>query len=455
MTERAVRRISVVLCLATGTIAGWAAVSAVPLAVGLLGALVLLTAPASLLMAAAVIMGHGFTIPSLQAGLVGPLLATDILLLVWLTRTVLRKHHDAATPFARANLLLVGFLGWALLATIYVGGTVTPLLRIAVYAAVFMALSRYGVNKRHIYFMVLLYALVNITGGLVQGQTRLVGLDIGDPAQLGAVILAALVPILAGDMKFRGQWLVVVALFGGIWMTQTRGIWFATIVVLAVWAQRRLSAGKVVALIMVLAVVGFQVVGRVTEALGLNPASRDYRAESIEEGIRSGLAQPIFGSGWATVDLVDAQGRPMVSDEFVVPYNLLINVFTSVGTLGVVLLLLWLVALLRLLTPSRGAPLLFVTAFLALSVTEMTLYAGSTLTVLFFIYAGIGVNDELMRRRTDVAESVVLELRGVAVRTDQSVPPRGVSHRTLASTTPAALFNVAVTLVPSLVPSMK
>ena len=219
---------------------------------------------------------------------------------------------------------------------------------------------------------------------------------------------------------------MVAGLFGGISLTQTRGIWFATAVMLAVWVQRRLSVGKVLAIIVIGAVLGLQVVDRVTETLGLNPSSRDYRAESIEAGIRSGLAHPVLGSGWAAVDRVDAQGRQIASDAIVLPYNLLINVFTSVGTLGVVLLLLWLVALLRLLTPGRGAPLLFVTAFLALSVSEMTLYAGSTLTVLFFVYAGIGVNDELARRRSRRAE--VIELVPPAAGTGRQ-PGLGVPAR--------------------------
>lgn len=355
--------------------------------------------PPAVLLAAAVVTVHGLGTATLTAPVVGPLLASDVLLLVYLGRALALPRLRDAAPNRLVGPSLVLFLAWSLLATTLAGASVTPLLRIAVYGAVFLALSRRGTERRVVYGVMVGYALVNVAGGVFQGQSRLLGLDVGDPAQTGALLLAALCPVLTHELRFPGRWVVAAALLGGIFLTQTRGVWFATLVVLAVWALPRLSLARLVAVFLTLGVLGLRTVDWVTERFGLNEASIDYRAHSIGNGIRDGLANPLFGSGWGNVSSM-AHLRAHLSNapEEVRPYNLFVSVFAFVGAPGLLLLTLALGGLLRVLISRQGAPLLFTVAVLAISLTEMTLYAGSMTTLLFFVYAGMGLGSAADRR---------------------------------------------------------
>ncbi|TDC24899.1 O-antigen ligase domain-containing protein [Streptomyces sp. 8K308] len=374
--------------------AGWQ----VALLVGAVAVVAALLPPPGVLLAAAVVMVHGLGSAALTAPVMGPLLASDLLLLVYLVRVPAPPRQEgrgAARRLVGPSLAL--FLGWSVLATAIAGASVTPLLRIAVYAAVFLALSRRGTSERRVvYGVVLCYALVNLAGGVLQGQTRLVGLDIGDPAQTGALLLAALCPLLSGELRFTGRWVVAAALLGGIFLTQTRGVWFAAAVMLLVWRMPRLSPVQLVTLLLGMAVLGFKIVDSVSQRFGLNGDSVGYRVHSIVNGIRDGLANPVFGSGWGEISSMEYL-RQHLSDlpEEVRPYNLFVSVFTFTGVPGLLLLTLFLAALLGpLLAARRGAPLLFTVAVLTMSLSEMTFFAGSMLTLLFFVYAGLGLGRE-------------------------------------------------------------
>ncbi|MET9567678.1 O-antigen ligase family protein [Streptomyces virginiae] len=347
--------------------------------------------PPELLLTGAVVLGHGFGIAAMQVPVAGPLLISDVLLLVYLLRVVAERGTSAERN-GSVNLWLALFLGWSFLATLYAGLTVTPLLRIAAYCAVFVLLSHRWVDRRLVYYGVLCYALANLVGGVLLGQPRLLGVDIGDPSQTGALLLAAQCPLLTSELRFRGRWFVGAVLFCGIFLTQTRGVWFATVVVLVVWAQKKLSAVRIAAILVGLGLAGLQMVGLVTQWLGLNSFSEVLRTQSVVNGIRSGLENPVFGSGWGHVSSMDHfQVTGWNPIRHVMPYNLFVNVFASVGLPALLALALFLGALLRRLACRRDAPLLFTVAVLAMSLTEMTLYAGSTLTLIFFVYAGMGL----------------------------------------------------------------
>jgi hypothetical protein len=355
--------------------------------------------PPAVLLTAAVVTVHGLGTAALAAPVAGPLLASDVLLLVYLVRALALPRPVNTAPHRLIGPCLVLFLAWSVLATALAGASVTPLLRIAVYGAVFLALSRHGTDRRVVYGVMLGYAMVNLVGGMLQGQTRLVGLDVGDPAQTGALLLAALCPLLTRELRFTGSRVVAAALLGGIFLTQTRGVWFAAIVVLAVWALPRVSLARLVAVFLALGVLGLRTVDWVTDHFGLNGTSIDFRVHSIGNGIRDGLANPLFGSGWGNVSSM-SHLRAHIADapEEVRPYNLFVSVFAFVGVPGLLLLTLALGGLLHALIARKDAPLLFTVAVLAMSLTEMTLYAGSMLTLLFFVYAGMGLGPAEARR---------------------------------------------------------
>ncbi|MDQ1048318.1 O-antigen ligase family protein [Streptomyces sp. V4I2] len=361
-------------------------------AVAVLAALVL---SPTLLLAGAVVAGHGLGIAALQEPLAGPLVISDLLLLAHLLASFAKQRIEKAALFAPVCRWLGLFLAWSFLATASAGAPITPLLRISVYAAVFVLLSNHPIDRTLMYGAVLCYALVNLVGGVLLGQSRLIGLDIGDPAQMGALLLAALCPLLTTELRFTGRWVVGAMLLGGIFLTQTRSVWFATTVVLVVWAQRKVSLVRIGAILLVLALLGLGTVDLVTRWFGLNPFSGDLRTLSMINGIHAGMQEPLFGAGWGRISFVDWAGASVPpSPDPVMPYNLLVGVFASVGLPAALLLLLFLGELLRRLAPQRGTPLLFTVGVLAMSLTEMTFYAGSMLTVLFFVYAGMGLGRE-------------------------------------------------------------
>lgn len=347
--------------------------------------------PSALVLVGAVVLGHGLGIAALQAPLVGPLLITDVLLLLHLLRGLTLRRAGGERNW-RVGACLALFLTWSFVCTLLAGTPVSPLLRIAVYGAVFLLLSSRETDRRLVYVGVLCYALVNLVGGVLGGQARLVGVFIHDPFQTGVLLLAALCPLLTSELRFRGRRVVGAMLLGGILLTQTRSVWFATIVVLVVWTQRKISVPRLVLILAGLTLVGLKTVDLVTEWLGLNGFSAVLRHRSVVNGIRAGLENPFLGSGWSRVSTMEhfqMSGWDVARQ--VMPYNLFVNVFTSVGLPALLALMLFLGGLLRRLARRRDAPLLFTVAVLAMSFTEMTLYAGSMQTLLFFVYAGMGL----------------------------------------------------------------
>ncbi|MEV4330802.1 O-antigen ligase family protein [Streptomyces sp. NPDC049597] len=364
-----------------------------PVAVTAVITLSALFLPPEVLLAAALVTGSGLGFTALQSPLVGPLLLRDLLVLACLGCLLQRREGDVTLDRTLAVWLAL-FVGWSLLATLHAGTSATPLLRIAVYGAVFLLVARHRTHRKPVYVVVTCYALVSVVGGVIQGQTRLVGLDIGDPAQTGGLLLAALCPLLTAELRTPWRWLVGAVLLGGICLTMTRSVWFATVVVLVVWAWKKVTVPRLLVVFTALALVGLQTVSWVTSVFGLNSTSADYRWQTIEAGLRRGIESPLFGSGWGYASSSIDQAVPSYlyqAVDHVLPYNLFVCVFASVGVPGVLLLALFLCRLLRCLVARRGAPLLFTVAVLAMSLTEMTLYAGSTLTLLFFAYAGMGL----------------------------------------------------------------
>ncbi|MFK4106524.1 O-antigen ligase family protein [Streptomyces sp. NPDC019531] len=344
------------------------------------------------MLAGAVVLGHGLGMAGLQAPVAGLLLISDVLLLTYLLWSLAQRPTGKAAPTGLVGLFLVVFLAWSFLATTHAGASVTPLLRITVYGAVFLILARRGADRRLLYGIVLCYALVNVVGGVWQGQTRLIGLDVGDPGQLGALLVAALCPLLTAELRFAGRWIIGAVLLYGIYLTQTRSVWFATIVVLVIWAQKKLSLYKVIVILLLLAALGLMAVDWVTQEFGLNEYSTYLRTQSIVNGIHNGLEHPLLGSGWGQVASM-SHFQPLTSEAVdpVYPYNLFIGVLTFAGAPGVLMLVMFFGGLLRHLVSRRQAALLVTLDFLAHSVAEMSLYAGSMQTLLFFIYAGMGL----------------------------------------------------------------
>lgn len=352
--------------------------------------LVGLSLPPTLLLVAAI----GFGGSAVATTVAGPLTISDVLLILFVARSFVGPGGARGLRLGLTERWLVGFLAWGLFATWITGESVSPLLRIVLYAAVALRVRDTRIDVRFLFVGVLAMALWNQVTGVAEGQARLIGTLIGDPAQTGGVLLAALLPVVLGGgprypLPLRGVLALVLLL--GVWQTQTRGIWFALLLTAGVAVVVRRGGGRARVLLVgaVITAAGFLTVDALTSRLGLNAESGDFRIENITNGIRSGLARPVFGSGWANAIVVDPLGNVRPNATAVVPYNLFINVFAGLGIIGLVLLLGFVWTLLGRVLDRRDAPAYFVVAFLALSLTEMTLYAGSLLTLIFFVYLGL------------------------------------------------------------------
>jgi hypothetical protein len=131
--------------------------------------------------------------------------------------------------------------------------------------------------------------------------------------------------------------------------------------------------------ILLVAVVGALVAQPITQILGLNPDSLTLRVVSIQSGYRLGMSSALIGVGWAGV----GDGTEPSETAFP-PFNLWINVLRGLGIPGVILLSAYLLSVLSGAAQRPRTMLLFGSAFVMLSLSEMTLYAGSRLTLLFF-----------------------------------------------------------------------
>jgi hypothetical protein len=384
---------ALIAALALTALSVWAGLKLPLIAGAVLALLVGLLVPGAALLPGSIIATSG----GLQTSFVGPLIAADLVMIFWLSRTLGVGPNTRLRSGTRGPIVvLVTFLGWAIFTSGLSGESITPLLRISLYAAILIQLSKAWTNARVLYAVVMAFALINVVGGVAQGQSRLVGLYVGDPAQMGALILAGLIPMVAKELRFPGWWIASGVLVAGLWLTQTRIVWFATIVATTAFIMSRritrFRRGAVLLILGVGALIGFKVVGEVTFRLGLNADSADYRLDNIAAGLRSGLAHPLTGAGWANPVAVDNLGQVHQGTSTALPYNLFVNVFAATGFPGVILLSLFLWMLLGRLVVRADAPFMFVVVFLAMSLTEMPLFAGSLLTVLFFVYAGLGLS---------------------------------------------------------------
>ena len=388
--RRFLHTVSVALMCSVG---GWLATARSSIGLAAVAVAAVLALPASVVLASAVVLSGG----SSQSRVVGSLIAADLLLIAWVARTIFthRRAFRLRRGVGRVVLAVLFFVAWATVASIIDQVSITPLLRISLYAIVMVQLSVSGEDARRLYAVIAVFALVNALGGALEGQARLIGLFVGDPAQMGALLIAALVPMMTGELRFPGWQFVGLILVYSIWLTQTRSVWFASIAVVATWSLRRLAGRTRTILILgAIAIVGFKFVGTLSDQLGLNQDSANYRLSSVINGIQSGMLHPLFGSGWATVDFVDSDygiSSTVGKTSAINPYNLFVNVFASVGYPGVILLAIFLWTLMGHLVQRKQAPYYFAVAFFAISLTEMTLFAGSMLTVLFFVYSGLGL----------------------------------------------------------------
>ncbi|MEW6155094.1 MAG: O-antigen ligase family protein [Actinomycetota bacterium] len=354
-----------------------------------------LLAPPWLLVAAVALSMRSLNL----APVAGPVTVADVLIGVYIARRAWVLLSERRLRFGGPVTWLLLFLGWAWLCTVFSGVGTTPLQRLTLYGALCAVLAAdRALDKRALYGFFCAFAVIEVAWSIPsQGSSRLIGLHIGDPHQLSLLAMAGLAPLVAGALRPRGWRVLVVLLVMGVLLARSRGPIVAMGAMLALPLLGALTRRKVATLMALLVVGGAALYGPATQAFDLNPASREFREVSIERGLRAGLSSPLFGKGWSANLPTDpeeaaarrAQNRAFASD--VQPYNLLVSTFAFTGVPGVLLLGAFLASSMHTMIGRDRTGVLFATAFLTLSVAEMTLYAQSLGTVLFFIYVGLGL----------------------------------------------------------------
>lgn len=384
--QRAATRWGVFVVGALGLGIGLATEEAVVLA--LVGLVVAVCVPRWLLLGGSIVL-QAFAVGG--PAVVEPLTYTDLLLLLWVFRqaVILLRSHQTHPP--RVAQVLLGLLIWGTLVTLYSGQTLTPWARVATYGAIGVLLACDPSDVRRIYSVITVGAVARLGLALpfaVRGE-HLNDDNVGDPHQFAMFMVAGGLPLLLLDNQPRWRrvlgWLLLAAAF----LTYRRAVWAALLVlVVAIW-QRTLSFNRLVTLIVAMAILGLAAFGTITRRFELNPGSYAIRQESIERGIRSGLDRPITGVGWAG-PLV----TPVTSDagltveSTATAQNLFIGLLAALGLVGLGLGCVYLYTSMRLAEQQNPVAFLFIAGFIALSLSGMTWFANSLMTMVFFVYAG-------------------------------------------------------------------
>jgi len=356
-------------------------IAVLPVALLIAAALLL---PSWALLAVALVAIRDLPVPGFDATVMEPLRPADLLLMIWIIRHAVTARSGERLRLPSSALLLAAFFVWSAATSLVHGAEITPLLRIALYAGIFAVLAARPA-RGELYPAIVGYAVVEVVVSFPQWGTRLIGVVTNDPQQLGMVVLAALALVLArrGHGALRPVLLALLA--AAVVFGRTRGIWFAAAVLFALWLQPRLSRRRLLVLIAVLLAVAFVLLDPLTSALGLNPESGQLRAMSISSGLDAVAQSPWIGHGWAPAS--DPAADPTETPAGPV-YNLYVQLAVSTGLLGLGLWLAFQLRVLRSAARKDRAAFLYLGAFSALSLTEATVYAGSLVTVLLFIFAG-------------------------------------------------------------------
>jgi hypothetical protein len=328
-------------------------------------AVVLLVLPLSLLPALMV------CVIRMDLTLSGGLNPCDVIAMIYLVRLAV-SGSMVNIRFVPSHAALVAFFAWAAVVTHTHGGTLWSLAHLMLYAAVGIGLTHSPTARRGLLWAVLGLAVYQVVVHLPDVTSRLYGL-MADPAQVGALLLAALLLGPISALPLGARLMLRSLLVIGVVATQTRSIWFAFAVVLVAAALPRRWYVPA-ALPLAMAPIGLLLVPGLTTFLELNEESGRLREESLAVGLRQLGERPLTGHGWAALDQVDGG----------IVYNLWVHLGVATGLVGILLFLAYILLLSVETARSRCSAYLFLTGVLAMSLTETPLYGGSVVTLLFF-----------------------------------------------------------------------
>ncbi|MEO3812787.1 O-antigen ligase family protein [Sphaerisporangium sp. B11E5] len=309
----------------------------------------------------------------------GALSPSDVVALVYLGRLALSPRL-LAVRLTAPRLALIAFLLWAFFVTYNGYGLMTALSRIAVYAAVGIAVTYRARGDAWLRAAVVGLSLTEIALYLPHVPERLRGVVIDDPAHAGVLFIAALLVVAASRMPGAAKAALTVVLLFGVAMTLTRAVWFALVVVALVALLPRRWYIPVL-LPPVLALVALPLVPWITGVFGLSTRSAALRVRGITAGWAEFMDRPLTGHGWAFSS--GAKETGLIGVDTTSIYNLWLYLGACTGLVGLLLFVVYVCLLGRAAVPDTVA-YLFLAAVLAMSLTEMHLYGVSLVAVLFF-----------------------------------------------------------------------
>lgn len=371
------------------TLLGVGVATHIRITLGAIAVVVLCAAPKGWLLAGAILFSRSLGdmfVPT------GGFSLTDLFLIVWLFRTVLRS--DARLRLPTGGALLLGFLGWAWVSAIFQGGQPLALGRITLYGIVSLVIWQSAAKERRPVFVTIVgYAVVeflltapDLLPSALGDSSKIhkLGVTVQDPHLLSFLFIAALCLVRSKEVRIANSWYRVgieVAMVFGAAATFRRSIWLALIVVLVLPLVRVRKPSHMAVLACGAITVAWLMYSPITQAFGLNDSSRALRRSATEVSVAAIFHNPVLGVGWAAVG--------DENEAYSTGHNLPTYLAAVTGLPGAVLLLSWLAIVGRELWRKRRAMFWWLATILVTSVTAQPFFAGSLITIMLFIVVGL------------------------------------------------------------------
>jgi len=355
------------------------------LAVAVVAIAVAALLPSWLLVTASLVTvrGLGGLLPS--AGLPSWQTVSALLVLTAVVKwTLARRRHSHGRP-SRLALLVAALMVWLLVTAIALGTVLTAPLRLVPFALIPLVYFEDARGEQKLLRGIVAFALIEAALSIKQFPTRLYGIHVRDPHEMGFLLVGSLAVVISDTVHLKHPRWVTAALLVSIAATRTRGVWLAALVLLALWIIPRATGRRALLLAAGAVVVGALLFSPLSHAFDLNPHSSSIRTQSVSAGLKNATHHPIFGEGWSSTKVVPGVPKPP-GDR---PYDLVVFFAVVGGFPAALLALLMLIEAAHTASRRHFGALLFFGAFIAFSVSESTLYPGSLTAPLFFIFCAL------------------------------------------------------------------
>ncbi len=341
--------------------------------------------PAWLLVTGALVTVRGFDWLIPRAGLVSWQSVSALLVLAAVAKWMVARRRQPHVRPSRLSLLIVALMVWLLVTAIAFGTVFTAPLRIVPFALIPLTYCETERGEQMMLRGIVTFALVEAALSIRQFPVRLEGIHIGDPHEMGFLLVGSLAVVISDTVHLKHPRWITAAILVCIVATRTRGVWLATLVLLALYVLPRATGRRAVLLAAGAVVLGALLFSPLTHALDLNPASSSIRTTTVSAGLKNAEHHPIFGEGWSSAKVTPGVPQPPANR----PYDLVVFFAVVGGFPAALLALAMLIEAVHVSARRHFGALLFFGAFIAFSVSESTLYPGSLTAPLFFIFCAL------------------------------------------------------------------